>query len=297
MSIRNKNSKGEKVFDTFNLILMIVLGILFVYPVLNVLAISMSGSGPILRGEVTFYPMELDFSGYDNVFANKYIYLSYANTIFVAGVGCLLSLIAISLAAYPMAFGDFYGKKIYTFMILFTMWFGGGMVPTYIVMSKLGLVGTHWALILNFLMPAYYLIILRSFFKSIPFALIESARLDGANDIQCLFKIVLPLSKPALATIALWVIVAHWNDFMNPLMYLNDRSTYTLQIILNDIVLQASGSLYELSDAVQSGGGTMTVPAQVQNAVIFVSMIPMLVIYPFVQKYFVKGVMIGSVKG
>lgn len=297
MSIRNKNSVGEKIFDNFNMILMIVLGVLFIYPVLNVLAISMSGSGPILRGEVTFYPMDFDLSGYNNVFANKYIWLSYANTIFVATVGCLCSIIAISLAAYPMAFGDFYGKKIYTFMILFTMWFGGGMVPTYMVMSNLGLVGSHWALILNFLMPAYYLIILRSFFKSIPFALIESARLDGANDLVCLFKIVLPLSKPAIATIALWVIVAHWNDFLNPLMYLNERSTYTLQIILNDIVLQASGSMYELSDAVQAGDGTMTVPAQVQNAVIFVSMLPMLIVYPFVQKYFVKGVMIGSVKG
>lgn len=297
VSIRNKNSKGEKVFDTFNTILMIVLGILFIYPVLNVLAISLSGSSPILRGEVTFFPKEFDVAGYKDVFANKYIYISYANTIFVAAVGCVLSLVSISLAAYPMAYGDFYGKKLYTFMIIFTMWFGGGMVPTYLVMSGLGLVGTHWALILNFLMPAYYLIILRSFFKSIPYVLIESAKLDGANDLVCLFKIILPLSKPALATIALWVIVAHWNDFLNPLMYLNDRSMYTLQIVLNDIVLRASGSLYELSDAVQAGDGTMTVPQQVQNAVIFVSMIPMLVVYPFVQKYFVKGVMIGSVKG
>lgn len=297
MSIRNKNSVGEKVFDHFNLVLMVILAILFIYPVLNVVAISMSGSGPILRGEISFFPKELDFSGYNDVFSNKYIYMSYANTIFVAGVGCILSLASISLAAYPMAFGNFYGKKLYTFMIVFTMWFGGGMIPTYLVMSGLGLVGTRWSLILNFLMPAYYLIIVRSFFKTIPYALIESAKLDGANDIVCLFKIVLPLSKPALATVALWVIVAHWNDFLGPLMYLNDRSMYTLQIILNDIVLRASGSLYELSDAVQAGDGTMTVPAQVQNAVIFASMLPMLVIYPFVQKYFVKGVMIGSVKG
>ena len=297
MSIPNKNSKGEKVFDIFNIILMCVLGIAFIYPVLNVLAISLSGSSPILRGEVTFFPRQLNLGGYRDVFTNKYIWMSYANSIFVAGGGCVLGLIMISLAAYPMAFGDFYGKKIYNYMILFTMWFGGGLIPTYLVMSKLNLVGSHWALIFNFLAPAYYIIVLRSFFVGIPESLIESAKLDGANDLICMIKIVLPLSKPVLATIALWIIVAHWNNFLGPLMYLNDKSKYTLQVILNDIVLQASGALYEISDAVQSGDGVMVVPQQVQNAVIFVSMVPMLIIYPFVQKYFVKGVMIGSIKG
>ncbi|NMA84392.1 MAG: carbohydrate ABC transporter permease [Epulopiscium sp.] len=297
MSIPNKNSKGEKVFDVANIILMCLLGIAFIYPVLNVLAISLSGSSPILRGEVTFFPKQLTMSGYKDVFTNKYIWMSYGNSIFVAGMGCILGLVMVSLAAYPMAFGDFYGKKIYNYMILFTMWFSGGLIPTYLVMSKLNLVGSHWALIFNLLAPPYYIIILRSFFASIPESLIESAKLDGANDLVCMIKIVLPLSKPVLATISLWFIVAHWNNFLGPLMYLNERTKYTLQVILNDIVLQASGNLYEISDAVQSGDGVMVVPQQVQNAVIFVSMVPMLIIYPFVQKYFVKGVMIGSVKG
>ncbi|MEG2338178.1 MAG: carbohydrate ABC transporter permease [Clostridium sp.] len=297
MSIVNKNSKTEKAFDVFNVVLMILLCIAFIYPVLNVLAISLSGSAPILRGEITFFPKEWDLSGYKDVLANKYIYLSYANTIFVASVGCILSLGMTCLAAYPMAFGKFYGKKLYTYMIIFTMWFGGGLIPTYMVMSKLNLIDSHWALILNALCAPYYVIVLKSFFQSIPESLLESARLDGANDLICMWKIVLPLSKPALATISLWIIVAHWNDFIGPLMYLNDRNMYTLQIILNDIVLQASGAMYEMSDAVQAGDGSMTVPQQVQNAVIFVSMIPMLIVYPFVQKYFVKGVMLGSVKG
>lgn len=297
MSIVNKRSRGEKVFDVLNVILMILLCIAFLYPVLNVLAISMSSSAPILRGEVTFFPRELDFSGYKDVFSNKYIYISYLNTIYVATVGCILSLGMNCIAAYPMAFGKFYGKKIYTYLIIFTMWFGGGLIPTYIVMSKLNLIDSHWALILGSLCAPYYIIVLKSFFQSIPESLIESAKLDGASDLLCLTKIVLPLSKPALATIALWIIVAHWNNFLGPLMYLNDRNLYTLQIVLHDIVLQASGAMYEISDAVQAGNGTMTIPQQVQNAVIFVSMIPMLVIYPFVQKYFVKGVMLGSVKG
>lgn len=297
MSIANKNSKSEKAFDIFNVVLMLILCIAFLYPVLNVLAISLSGSSPILRGEVTFFPKDLDFTGYKDVFANKYIYLSYGNTLFVASVGCALSLGMTCLAAYPLAFGKFYGKKLYTYMIIFTMWFSGGLIPTYMVMSKLNLIDSHWALILNFLCAPYYVIVLKSFFESIPDSLIESAKLDGANDIVCMTRIVLPLAKPALATIALWIIVAHWNDFLGPLMYLNDRKMYTLQVVLNDIVLQASGAMYEMSDAVQAGDGSMTVPQQVQNAVIFVSMIPMLIVYPFVQKYFVKGVMLGSVKG
>jgi len=297
LAIVNENSKTEKAFDIFNVIFMILLCIAFIYPVLNVLAISLSGSAPILRGEVTFYPKDLDFSGYKNVLGNSHIWRSYANTIFVAGVGCVLSLAMTCLAAYPMAFGDFYGKKLYSYMILFTMWFSGGLIPTYLVMTKLNLIDSHWALILNFLCAPYYVIVLKSFFQSIPDSLIESAKLDGANDFVCMIKIVLPLSKPALATIALWIIVAHWNDFIGPLMYLNKRSLYTLQVLLNDIVLQASGAMYEMSDAVQAGDGSMTIPQQVQNAVIFASMVPMLIIYPFVQKYFVKGVMLGSVKG
>ena len=296
MSIPNKHSKAEKVFDAFNIILMVVLCMAFLYPVLNVLAISLSGSGPILRGEVSFFPREFNTSGYANILTNANIWRAYANTIFVASVGLVLGLAMTCLAAYPMAFGKFHGKKIYTFMILFTMWFGGGLIPTYLVMSRLNLINTHWVLILNFLISPFNVIILKSFFQSIPIALIESAKLDGANDLVCMIKIVLPLSKPALATIGLWIIVAHWNDFMGPLMYLTDRSMFTLQVVLNDIVLQASGALHGVESAVQAGDGSITVPQQVQNAVIFVSMIPMLVIYPFLQKYFVKGVMIGSVK-
>lgn len=292
-----KKSKGEKVFDIFNKILMCLLTMAFLYPVLNVLAISLSSSSPVLRGEVTFFPRGLTAKAYENIFTNKHIWRSYANTIYVAAIGCVLGLIMSSLAAYPMAFGDFYGKKVYSIMILFTMWFGGGMIPTYLVMRKLKLLNTHWALILNSLAPAYYIIILRSFFLSIPISLIESAKLDGANDLVCLTKIVLPISKPVLATVALWFIVGHWNSFLPALMYLNDKGKYTLQVILHDIVLQASGKLYEIDAAVHAGEGSMVIPQQIQNAVIFVSLIPMLIIYPFLQQYFVKGVMIGSVKG
>jgi len=296
MSIRSKDSKGEKIFDALNIIIMIALCMAFLYPVLNVLAVSLSGSGPILRGEITFFPREFNVTGYENILTNRNIWRSYGNTIYVATVGAALGLAMTCIAAYPLAFGKFYGKKLYSFMIIFTMWFGGGLIPTYLVMARLNLINTHWVLIFNFLISPFNVIIMRSFFQSIPDALIESAKLDGANDIVTMIRIVLPLSKPALATIALWIIVAHWNDFIGPLMFLTDRSLLTLQVVLNDIVLQASGGLHGVEAAVQAGDGTITVPQQVQNAVIFASMIPMLALYPFLQKYFVKGVMIGSVK-
>ncbi len=297
MSVLGKKSTGEKIFDVFNIVLMCLLTMAFLYPVLNVLAISLSASSPVLRGEVTFFPRRPTVKAYENIFTNKYIWRSYGNTIFVAIVGCVLGLIMSSLAAYPMAFGDFYGKQVYSFMILFTMWFSGGLIPTYLVMRKLKLLNTYWALIFNFLAPAYYIIILRSFFVGIPISLIESAKLDGANDFVCLTRIVLPVSKPVLATVALWFIVGHWNSFLPAIMYLNDRNKYTLQVVLHDIVLQASGKLYDIDAAVHAGEGSMVIPQQIQNAVIFVSLIPMLIIYPFLQQYFVKGVMIGSVKG
>ena len=276
---------------------MCILAIIFLYPILNVLAISLSGSAPVLRGKVSFFPKQFTVKAYENIFTNKHIWRSYGNTIFVAVVGCVLGLAMSSLAAYPMAFGDFYGKKIYSFMILFTMWFSGGLIPTYLVVRELNLLNSHWALILTSLAPAYYIIVLRSFFVNIPISLIESAKLDGANDFICMTKIVLPVSKPVLATIALWFIVGHWNSFLPALMYLNDRSKYTLQVVLHNIVLEASGKVYEVDAAVHAGDGSMVVSQQIQNAVIFVSLIPMLIIYPFLQQYFVKGVMIGSVKG
>ena len=296
MSASTMKTKGEKGFDVFNVILMCLLIILFLYPILNVLAISLSSSFPVQRGEVTFYPIHITGKAYHNIFNNQHIWRSYANTIYVAAAGCVLGMIFSTAAAYPLAFGDFYGKKLYAFMILFTMWFGGGMIPSYLVMRNLKLLDTHWALIFSSLAPAYYIIILRSFFQSIPISLIESAKLDGANDVVCMTRIVIPVSKPVLATVALWFIVGHWNSFLPPLMYLNDTDKYTLQVVLHDIVLQASGKLYEVEAAVHAGEGSMVIPQQVQNAVIFVSLIPMLMIYPFLQRYFVKGILIGSVK-
>lgn len=292
-----KETLGGKVFDYCLIVIMCFLCIIFVYPVLNILAISLSGSTAILRGEVTFYPLDMTFLGYKDVFKNAYIYRAYYNTIYVASVGCITGLTVTAIAAYPIAFSNFYGKKVYTIMIVITMWFSGGLIPTFLVMKNVGLLNSHWALIFNSLCSAYNVIILKSFYNSLPISLIESSRIDGANDLRILSQIVVPLSKPAFATIALWIIVGHWNDFFAPLMYLNDMDKYTLQLILRDIVMSSSGGNYDFSSLVHAGEGTMAIPQQVQNAVVLVSMLPMLIIYPFLQKYFVKGIMLGSVKG
>ncbi len=195
------------------------------------------------------------------------------------------------LAAYPLAFGKFIGKRFITMLILLTMWFSGGMIPLYMVINKLRLVDNLFSLILVPLVTAYHVVILRSFFTSIPASLIESARIDGANDFTILVQVVIPLSKAALATIGLWIIVGRWNEFMNPILFLKDYRKYTMQIVLRDIVLASSAAQYDIVDE------SKALAEQVRNATIVVTMIPVLVIYPFLQRFFVKGVMLGAVKG
>ena len=183
-------------------------------------------------------------------------------------------------------------------MIMFTMWFSAGMIPSFMVVKTLGLVNNLASLVIVSLISAYNTIILRNYYESIPASLVESAYLDGANDFGVLAKIITPMAKPALAIIALWSVVGHWNDFFAPLIYINDTKKYTLQLVLRDIVLEASGTeLYGMSTTTVEGSSHSAISEQTKNAVVFLAMVPMLVIYPFLQKYFVKGMMIGAVKG
>ncbi|MDR2417429.1 MAG: carbohydrate ABC transporter permease [Treponema sp.] len=288
---------GEKLFSVINIVIMTLLIVIFLYPIINMAAISMSGDVPVLRAEVTVFPIGFNTQAYNKIIANAMLWRSILNSLFVAFVGCGLSLIMVSVAAYPLAFADFYGKKLYTILILFTMWFSGGIIPTFMTIRNLGLIDSLWALIVNSLLSAYHVVIARSYFQSIPKSMVESARIDGSNDYGILFKIIMPLSKPVLATIALWIIVGHWNDYLNPLIFLSNRDNYTLQLVLKEIVLYSESSLYGLSIAVTGGSGSISdLGPQVRNAALVVSMIPMIIIYPFVQRYFVSGIMLGAVK-
>ncbi|MEG0767258.1 MAG: carbohydrate ABC transporter permease [Clostridia bacterium] len=300
MAIVGKRTWSQMLFDWFNTALMAFIIVIILYPVLNMLAISLSSDSAVLTSSVTFYPRGIDFDAYRQVFQNHVLFTAYGNTIFIAVISCVLSLVFTSFAAYPLAFADFDGKKVISFMIVFTMWFSGGMIPSFLVIRYLGLINSLWSLIFSSLIGAYHVVILRNFFESIPDSLIESAHLDGAHDFCVLFRIVWPLSKPALALIALWVVVGHWNDFFAPLLYLNDFHKYTLQLVLRDIVLNATGmELYGMNTAYTTveSSSYAAISEQTKNAVVFVSMIPMLMLYPFLQKYFVKGIMLGAVKG
>jgi putative aldouronate transport system permease protein len=292
-----RRSRGEKTFAVVNMCLMLFLTLAFLYPLLNMAAISLSSDVPVLRSEVTVYPIEFTTAPYSKIIANAMMWRSIFNSLFVAFAGCALSLIMVSIAAYPLAFADFWGKKVYTMLIIFTMWFQGGIIPTFMTIRSLGLHNSLWSLIVNGLLTAYYVVIARSYFQSIPVSLVESARIDGANDYRILFRIIIPLSKPALATIALWIIVGHWNDYLNPLIFLADRNKYTLQLVLKEIVLNSDSSLYGLSAAASSNfTGVADLGPQVRNAALVISMIPMIIFYPFVQRYFVSGIMLGAVK-
>ncbi len=298
MSIAGKLSHGQKAFRAFNIVLMILFVIVVLYPVLNIFAVSLSEDTAVLTGSVTVYPKGLDLTAYNKAFENRQLMRAYGNTVFVAVLGCAVTLVFTSFAAYPLAFCDFYGKKIISFLIMFTMWFGAGMIPTYMVVRKLHLVGSLLSLVAMSMISAYHTIILRTYYESIPRSLVESAYLDGANEFQSLLRIVTPSAKPALAIIALWSVVGHWNDFFSPLIYLTDINKYTLQLVLRDIVLEASGTeLYGMSSQTVDGISHSAISEQTKNAVVFLAMVPMLVLYPFLQKYFVKGMMIGAVKG
>lgn len=294
-----RRSKGEKVFNVCNITFMVVLLLFFLYPLFNMVSISMSDEYAVLRGDVTFYPIGFNASAYSTIFQNQDLWRSIANTLFVALVGCVLSLGALCIAAYPLAYGDFYGKKAYNLFILFTMWFNAGIVPLYLTISALKLNNTLWSLILNGLITAYYVVIVRSYFASIPLSVVESARIDGANDFRILFQLIVPLSKPVLATVALWVIVGHWNDYLNALVFISKREFYTLQLVLKELVLNAESSTQNLASVANPAttGGAAALGQQVRNGVLVVSMIPMVVLYPFIQRFFVSGVMLGSVKG
>lgn len=290
-------STGEKVFNTVNVILMLIMLALFLYPLLNMVSISISSDAHVLRGDVTFYPKGFSVIAYDLIFSNRIIWKSIFNSFFVAGVGCLISMVSLCVAAYPLAFGDFFGKKFYHLFILFTMWFSGGIIPTFMTIRWLGLINSLWSLIINAMIVAYYVVIVRSYFVSIPRSIVESAYMDGANDYVILFRLIMPLAKPVLATVALWVIVDHWNDYLNPLLFISSREQYPLQLVLKEVVLESQSSMYGLSAAMTTDNGVAAIGQQTRNAVLVVSMVPMIVIYPFLQKYFVSGIMLGAVKG
>jgi putative aldouronate transport system permease protein len=297
VAIVQRKSAGEHAFDLGNLVFLLAMCVATVYPFVHIIAVSLSGSAVVMRGEITVIPRDLTFAAYKEILGSSVIFNSYQNTLFVVIVGTVLSIFLTAFAAYPLSKSRLVGRGFIVFTIALTMWFNPGMIPRFLVIRDLGLCDTLWAIILSPLMNAYHIIVMRSFFVTIPDSLEESAIIDGAGYWRVLFRIVLPLSKPVIATVALWKAVYYWNAFMEPLLYLQSRAKFTLQLILRDIVLAYSGITFGVGDAVNLQDGLPTIGETIQAGTIIAATLPILLVYPFVQKYFVKGALIGSIKG
>ena len=294
--LHKKMSRTDYIVEGILLLIGIMTCICILYPIVNIPAVSLSSDGYVLRHEVRVLPKGFTPQAYKDVLANGDILRSFGNSIYITMVGCGVSLIATFFAAYPVACCEFPGKKIYNIFVLIPMWFQGGMIPSYICIQKLGLINSYWSLILGALISSYHVLILTSFLRGIPRELLESARMDGAGELRVMFRIVAPLAKASFATIGLWVIAAHWNAYFGPLLYITDSSKFTLQQVLREIVLEANAAQFDLGTA-RPGQTSVKLADQIRYAILIVSIVPMLVIYPFVQKYFVKGVTLGAVKG
>ena len=293
-----KEPLSRKIFVFFNGLLLIGLCASIILPFMRIIAISLSGRNTVLRGEVGFWPRDFTFDAYIMLIENGAIFTAYGNTLFIVIVGTIINLVLQSAAAYVISKPYIPGVKVFTWMIIFTLWFGGGMIPTFLVVQNLGLFNNIWALIWPTAISTFHVVVMRTFFKQLPVELEESALIDGANEIHILFRIVLPLSKPLLATIALWIAVFRWNDFTQPLLYILNRDLFPLQVVLRQIVLDNAAEAYGLhAGALIEDLDRNVITQSLQYAVIIFSTLPIMLIYPFLQKHFTKGVMLGSVKG
>ncbi len=297
MSKTVRESIGEKIFYHAILLLLIASCIVVLYPLIHVVSVSFSNPYAVMANEVGLLPKGLTPEGYRRVFLNSDIWNSYLNTIAYTVVGTVINLCLTSMAAYSLSRNDFYGRRFWTFYFSLTMFFGGGLIPTYLLVRKLHLIDTFWVMVLLGAVSAWNMIIMRTFFSSnVPLSLQEAAIIDGANDIRIFVSVVLPLSAPILAVMTLFYGVGHWNAFFNALIYLNSRSRYPLQIVLREILLQNQLNA-KMAEGLSSGAEQEFIGESIRYASIVVATVPILMVYPFLQKYFVKGILIGAIKG
>ncbi|MBY3621470.1 carbohydrate ABC transporter permease [Acinetobacter sp. CUI P1] len=287
-----RRSAGERIFDCINVVLLVGIMAVSIYPLLYVLNSSVSDPNELLRSRsLMLLPEGFQLEAYKAVFHNSKIYSGYLNTLFYVTVGTIVNLLMTSIAAYSLSRMDLLGRKTLMKLITFTMFFGGGMIPTFLLIQNLGMVDTRWAMIIPGAISTFYFLIMKTSFEGIPISLIESAKLDGANDILILFRIVLPLSKSILAVMTLYYAVDHWNDYVAPMLYLRSQDLYPIQIVMRDILI--SSSTESMGAGVDTG---FAIGENIKYATIIISTLPIMLVYPFIQKYFVQGALIGAVK-
>lgn len=290
-----QKSVGERVFDVFNITILVLLSIACLYPLLYVLFASFSDPGELaqVRGFL-FGPKGFTLEAYKRVFANPTLGSAYLNTVFYVVVGTAVNIFLTSLGAYGLSRKNVMFSTPLMLMIVFSMYFSGGVIPLYLLVGDLGLLNTRWAMILPGAISAYNLIIMRTSFLGIPDSYEESARMDGANDFTILFRVILPLSLPVIAVMVLFYGVGHWNQYFNAMIFLQSRDLYPLQLLLREILIANDTS--SMTTGV-GAGDAMPIGETIKYATIVVATVPILALYPFLQKYFVKGVMIGGIKG
>lgn len=295
MKNRILKSKSDIIFDTVNVVLLTLVLIVVLYPLLFVVNASISKMTYVLQGEVILFPKGFNLDAYKMVFDNPRIMTGYKNTIGYTLVGTAINLAMTIAGAYPLSRKDFAGRHIFTVFFTITMFFSGGLIPTYLVVTGLGLYNTFWVMVILGAVGMWNMIIMRTFFQtSIPQEIQEAAFIDGCSNFGLLFRIVLPLSAPIIAVMVIFYGVGHWNAFFNALIYLKDHSRFPLQLILREIlIIQDMQNMIDSSSLLDQ----QMIAESIKYAVIIVSSVPVLLLYPFLQKYFVKGVMVGAIKG
>ena len=292
-----KTGGKDKLYYGVGYVIVALLTLIVLYPILYVIAASFSGSNAVAEGRVWLWPVEFSLEAYKTIFDYDALWIGYRNTILYTLGGTLLNVAMALICAYPMSRKDLPGRKVLNFFFAFTMMFGGGLIPSYILVKSLGLINTPWALIIPGAMSVYNMIVARTFIQSsIPSELLEASIVDGCDDFKYFFKIVLPLSKPIIAVLVLWHAVGHWNSYFEAFLYLTEEKLYPLQIFLREILVEDkvdTTMVMNVNDAMQM----QNLKRLMKYASIVVSTVPLFAFYPFVQKHFVKGVMVGSVKG
>ena len=290
-----KRTNGEKAYAVFNYIFLTLLALITVYPFWQVIITSFSTAAEANRIGFKMWPAEISWEGYKNVLTNQNIWNGYLNTIIRVLLGTSIEMTLSILTAYPLSKKYLPHRNIFTMLIVFTMFFSGGMIPSYLNVRSLHLDNTVWALVLPIGINTFNMLILRNFFMSIPEEIEESAKIDGASAVQVLVQVVLTLSVPILMTVGLWSIVAHWNAWLDCVIYIRDSNKYVLQAVLRKIIIDAAPQFDNMNTTAQDISQIDT--EVVKSATIVVSTLPIMLVYPFIQKYFVTGVMVGSLKG
>lgn len=285
---------SDKLFQAIVMMALIAIVVICVYPIIYVASMSISDPMKIAAEPVLLLPRGFSLKAMTVLFQSNDIWVGYLNTIFYTVFGTLINIVLTVLLAYPLALKKFSGKKFLTGFITFTMLFSGGLIPTYILVNNLGLYNTRLALLLPTAISVFNVIIARSFFQGLPDSMAESAKMDGANDLVILLYIILPISKAILATLLIYYAVGHWNSYLNAILYLSDKALQPLQVFLQKILITNDPSL---SQGVEMGLDKMFIGEQLKYACIIVSILPIMCVYPFFQKYFAKGVALGAVKG